>query len=385
MNNRLKLRITGKTKKHLLNEIIKKRINIYNLEESDNKYEIIIDKKDYDDLLNIKTTNKIKIIERIGLNKYISFIKNNYLILIFILIGVLLNFLLSNLVLDIDIVHSNKEIKKIIKEDLTKFGIKKYKFKKTYEEKEIIKDKILDKEKDKIEWLEIEEKGTKYIIKVEERKIKTTDTCTPRHIVSNKKAIITKITSESGEIIKKINDYVVPGDILISGIIYNKETAVDKKCAIGKVYGETWYKVKVVLDKKYTTYKETNNHKKGLKIKIFDYEYELFNIFSNYKIHEYNIIESKIIPLKISFASYQEVDELKKTNTISNVDEKALTVAESRIIKTLSNDEKVLSKKVLKKTLKNSKIEVEIFISTEENITAYQDITNININDLNKE
>ena len=86
MNNRLKLRITGKTKKHLLNEIIKKRINIYNLEESDNKYEIIIDKKDYDDLLNIKTTNKIKIIERIGLNKYINFIKNNYLILIFILI-----------------------------------------------------------------------------------------------------------------------------------------------------------------------------------------------------------------------------------------------------------------------------------------------------------
>ena len=111
----------------------------------------------------------------------------------------------------------------------------------------------------------------------------------------------------------------------------------------------------------------------------------MFNIFSNYKIHEYNIIESKIIPLKISFASYQEVDELKKTNTISNIDEKALTVAESRITKTLSNDEKVLSKKVLKKTLKNSKIEVDIFISTEENITAYQDITNININDLNKE
>ena len=44
-----------------------------------------------------------------------------------------------------------------------------------------------------------------------------------------------------------------------------------------------------------------------------------------------------------------------------------------------------MPKKVLKKTSKNSKIEVEIFISTEENITAYQDITNINIDDLNKE
>ena len=385
MNNKLKIRISGKTKKHFLNEIIKRKINIYNLEEIDNKYEIIIDKKEYDNLLNIKTTNKIKIIERIGLNKYLNFIKNNYIVLIFILLGFLLNILLSNLVLDIDIVHSNKEIKKIIKEDLQEFGIKKYKFKKSYTEKEMIKDKILTKEKDKIEWLEIEEKGTKYIIKVEERKIKNSVTCTPRHIISNKKAIITKITSESGEILKKVNDYVVPGDILISGIIYNKETAVDKKCAIGKVYGETWYKIKVILDEKYTDYKTSSNYKKGLRIKIFNYEYNFFNNFSKYKIKEYNIIESKIIPLKISFASYQEVEELIEKNTISNIDEKALAIAENRIKKELSNDEVVLSKKVLKKNLKNSKIEVEIFISTEENITAYQDITNINIDDLNKE
>ena len=385
MNNKLKLRITGKTKKHLLNEMIKNRINIYNLEEEDNKYELIIDKKDYDNLLNIKTTNKIKIIDRIGLNKYINILKNNYVFLLFIILGILLNILLSNLVLDIEVIHSNKEIKKIINEDLKEFGIKKYKFKKSYEEKEKIKDEILDKEKDKIEWLEIEEKGTKYIIKVEERKIKTSDNCLPRHIISNKKAIITKITSESGEIVKKINDYVIPGDILISGIIYNKETAVDKKCAIGKVYGETWYKVKVLLDTKYVEYKETSNYKKGLRIIFFNYEYDFFNKFSNYKINEYNIIESKIIPLKISFASYQEVEEQKKKNTISNVDKKALTIAEDRIKKVLSNDEVVLSKKVLKKSIKNSKIEVEIFISTEENITAYQDITNINIDELNRE
>ena len=89
--------------------------------------------------------------------------------------------------------------------------------------------------------------------------------------------------------------------------------------------------------------------------------------------------------MKISFASYQEVVEKHKKNTLSNIDEKALTIAEDRITKDLSSDEVVLSKKVLKKNLKNSKIEVEIFISTEEDITAYQDITNINIDDLNKE
>ncbi len=121
-------------------------------------------------LLNIKTTNKIEIIKRFGLNNYLNYIKKNIIVITFIILGVLLNILLSNMILDIKINHSNKEIKKLIKKDLKEYGLSKYKFKISYEEKELIKEKILDKEKDKIDWLEIEEKGTKYIIKLEERK-----------------------------------------------------------------------------------------------------------------------------------------------------------------------------------------------------------------------
>ena len=70
---------------------------------------------------------------------------------------------------------------------------------------------------------------------------------------------------------------------------------------------------------------------------------------------------------------------------IDNVDNKALEIAENKISNQLLSDERVLTKKVLKKTVKNSKIEVEVFVSTEENITAYQEITNANIDELNKE
>ena len=82
---------------------------------------------------------------------------------------------------------------------------------------------------------------------------------------------------------------------------------------------------------------------------------------------------------------YQELIEKNKKNTIDNVDNKALEIAENKISNQLLSDERVLTKKVLKKTLKNSKIEVEVFVSTEENITAYQEITNANIDELNKE
>ena len=385
MNNKLRLKITGKTRKYYLNEIIKNNINIYDLKENNNSYEILINYFDYEKLLNIKTTSKIEIIKKIGINKYLSFIKKNIIVIIFIILGILLNLLLSNMILDIEVNHSNKEIIKIIKKDLKEYGLSKYKFKISYEEKEKIKDKILEKEKDTIDWLEIEEKGTKYIIKLEERKKEEVTTCNPRNIISTKEAIITKITSESGEIQKKINDYVVPGDILISGVIYNKETAVDKRCAVGKVYGETWYKVKVILDDNYKTIEETSNKRKGIYLKIFNLEYKLFNKFSKYKIKEYNIIKSKILPINISYVIYEELLEKDNKNTLENIDNKALEIAEKKIKNKLSNDESILTKKVLKKAQKNSKIEVDVFISTEENITAYQDITDLNINELNKE
>lgn len=385
MNNKLILKVTGKTKKYFLNEIIKNNINIYDLKEKNDSYELLINYSDYEKILNIKTTNKIDVIQRIGINNYLNFIKTNIIVIIFLTLGILLNILLSNMILDIEINHPNKEIKKLIKKDLKEFGITKYKFKISYKEKELIKEKILDKEKDIIDWLEIEEKGTKYIIKLEERKKEELVLCNPRNIISTKEAIITKITSESGEIKKKINDYVVPGDILISGVIYNKETAVDKRCAVGKVYGETWYKVKVILDNNYKTIEETTNKRKGLYLKVFNLEYKLFNKFSKYKIKEYNIIKSKILPINISFVIYEELLEKNNKNTLDNVDDKALEIAEKNIKNKLSNDESILTKKVLKKELKNSKIEVDVFISTEENIIDYQDITDLNINELNKE
>ena len=50
----------------------------------------------------------------------------------------------------------------------------------------------------------------------------------------------------------------------------------------------------------------------------------------------------------------------------------------------MKSDEKIISKKVLKKEEKNSKIEVDIFLEVEENITDYFDINNIPIEEMNK-
>ncbi len=384
MNNRLKISITGKNPTYFLKEIIKRNINIYKVEKKYKELKVIIDSADLEKILKIKTTYKIKIIERFGISKYKFLLKKYLLLIIFILMGIFLNIILSNLIFDIEITHSNKTIVKTIKNDLKALGLRKYRFKVSYKEKENIKKQLLEKEKDLLEWVEIEEKGTKYIIKVEQRKKnKNEANCNYRHIVSKKNAIIKEIFADSGEIIRKKNDYISKGETIISGLIYNKDNIVSKRCSKGTVYGEVWYTVTLSLPKKINEKKVTSKESLGLSIKTLKKEFNLFNKFRTFEKKEYNIIESKIIPLKISLSKFIKTEENIKNISYKNVDKEALEIATKRIEKNLKSDEKIISKKVLKKNEINSKIKVEVFFKVLENITDYQDITNLNIDELN--
>ena len=385
MINRIKIKITGKNPDYFLKELIKKNINIYHLEKNYKNIIIIVDYNDYLKILDIKTTYKIKVLKKYGISRIKEIFKNNIYFFIFMFIGIILNIILSNIIFKVEVIHPNKSIVKLVEKDLKELGLSKYRFKISYKRKEEIKNKILEKEKDKIEWLEIENIGTKYIINVERRKInKDKKICNERHIVSKKDAIIIEINSSSGEIIKKKNDYVSKGEVIISGLIHNKETIVSKRCAEGIVYGEVWYKVKVIVPKMYEKENLTNNINYGVSIDFLNKKIDLHRKMKNYKEYNTTIVNSYFIPINISYTKYRETNILKKIYDINNVDEIALRLAENKIKKKLKEDECLLNKKVLKKTIKNSKIEVEVFLKVKENIIDYQDISNINIEELNK-
>ena len=202
--------------------------------------------------------------------------------------------------------------------------------------------------------------------------------CLPRHIVSTKKSIITDIYATTGEIVKKKNDYVEKGEVIISGFIYNKDIITAKQCATGKVFGEAWYKIKVILP----IIKKEKQISKNAK-------YRLHLNFKNknnkdYQKTEYNIIDSKIIPIGLGLVKYQKINwKTTKTNW-NKLDKKAISITTKNMKSKLDKEEKVLSKKVLKKQRKNSKIEVEVFLKVKENITKYVDISKENIEEINK-
>ena len=380
--NKIKIEIIGKNPDYFLKEIIKKNINIYDLEKNYKSIKLIINTDDFKTIKKIKTTYKIKVIEKYGILKLYDYLKKYNLLLLFMIIGIIINILLSNIIFKVEVIHPNKELVKIIYKDLNDLGLKKYHFKIN---KNKVKEKLLEKEKNKIEWLEIENIGTKYIIRLEEKKLnKKEKVCRARHIISKKQAIVYSIESSSGEIIKKKNDYVEKGEILISGFIHNKEKIVSKKCAIGKVYGETWYNVKIIVPTTIKNIKVLDNKDYGINIKIFKKNINIGNKLSTYKKYVYNIIDSRIIPISIGTSKYQEIKEIKSIYTLNNIDEIAISTAEKELKKKLKKDEEVIDKKTLKKIKKNSKIEVEVFFKVKEDITDYLDISDVNIEELNK-
>ena len=378
MNNYIRVMVSGKNSNYFINKMISNNILFSNLCMFSKYIEFDLDRINYLKLLEIKTSYKISIVSYLGVYKYLNFLIRYLYIFLFIILGISINVFLSRIIFSIDVVHSNSKIREIIYNDLEKFGIKKYSFKVNYSEKEKIISKILELEKNDLEWLEIEEVGTKYIVKVEQRKINLEDDiCNYRHIIAKKDAMIRSIYSSSGEVVKKKYDYVKKGDVLISGFIYNKDKIMAKRCASGVVLGEVWYKVNLELPKEYYEEKVTGKKKSKLEFVFFNNKFSGFN---TYKVNRIGILNNNLFDMGIYYSTYLETNITKYFYNKNTSDDVYLEIAISRLKNRVGEDIKVLSKKVLKKEEKKGKIEVEVFIKIEENITDYFDITNIDIN-----
>ena len=136
MINRVKITITGKNPDYFLKELIKKNINIYDLNKNYKSITIIVDYSDYLKILELKTTYKIKLIKNYGISRIKEIIKRYLYFFIFSIIGIILSIILSNMIFKIEVIHPKKEIINLVENDLKEFGLKKYHFKINYKTKE---------------------------------------------------------------------------------------------------------------------------------------------------------------------------------------------------------------------------------------------------------
>ncbi len=362
----------SKQKNRLLLKCFKSKIPIYETKEENGYFYLKILENDYP---KIKKFWFVKITKEnvTGPKQLKQEIRRHHIFLIGILFGLILLYFLSHVMVSVEVIHSNSEIRNLVSLSLEEKGIKKNSWRKEYQEIEKIKAELLNEYPNQLEWIEIEVKGMKYIVRVEERKIETpTPPKKSCHIVANKDALVKKMIYSSGEALVKMNDSVKKGDILISGIIKKEEEEKGVVCATGEVYGEVWYQVTASVPLEYETITRTNKKRWNIRYRNSYYDDFIFksrlDSYEEERTHLFSILGQEV-----SFVVQYETRKTKKVYTESEAKDIAVSSALEKINATLSEKERIIDKKVLKKEVNNSTMNVEIFVSVLESIGESQE------------
>ena len=371
-DNIVKVKVYGRNINNYISRIIKKKINIIKLIPiSYKEVHLIMKYSEYKKLKKSKSIlYKITIISYMGTLKIRSNIYKNFILLFFVLLGILLLVLLSRFIFSVEVIHQDKEIRKLIIEELERYNIKKYCFKKSYKELEDIEDKILENNKDRLEWIEITEIGTKYMVRVEERKLnKEKEVKDYQNIISRKEAILVRVKAIRGEKVKTINEYVKKGDIIIAGYITLPNNTRVPTVAEGEVLGEVWYTVKVDYP---FVYQESRLTGKSRTVFAFHFNNKRMGVFDLKKYKTFSVKDEIIFSsllLNVSFVKekqyetrvFDEVytEDIAKNKAIDYIKQKLrkdnLSIKEIRDVKilTVSSDEDSIKLNLFVKAIEN--------------------------------
>lgn len=382
-DNYIEVKIIGKNINNYIKWLIHEKINVFKSKKiSRNELNIIIRKVDYQKLFTYSKSYQIKIIKKFGRLKLLDILKNNLIFLICILLSILFLFFLSKIIFSIDVIYNDQEMSNKILKELEKYDIKRFSFKKDYNYIEHVKKQILKDMQDNLEWLEINESGTKYIVKLVERKKPTLERKYKyQSIVASKNAIIKSIQAISGEKNKTINEYVKKDDIVINGIIKKPNNDIIYTRAEGKVLGEVWYKIKIEYPLFYQEEFLTGRNKNVISLSFMNKKLSLFPYkkYKRFKVQSNAIISNNFIPINLYKEKLYEVKTKEEIYTLEQVISRAIDFSKGKM---LEKNNKIISFNnifILSKEQNNSLIKLELFVSTIEDITKIIEIKEENI------
>ena len=374
MNNKVWIKASCDNYYKLINKIEKLSIKIYEIKYIEKIIYLKVTKKDYAKIKKYIISYKFKVEKNLGLQRIFDIIKQEKIFVISLIIGLIVFICLKNMIVKINIVHENQEIRELISDELKENKIEILRFKKSYKKLDEIRQKILDKHPDKLDWMEFEIKGMTLNVKVEERIItdtkKNNEVC---DIVAKKNGVISDIKILQGESQVLINDYVKEGDTLISGTIKYNEMDKRYTCADGEIYATTWYTGSISIPFKYYEYENESDKRynlvwehNGNKHEIFRNRLENFN--SNYKtllkIFDFNLYLDKQVSVAKIEKEYTEEEALNEgVNKVIESVEKKLTKKDT-----------IIDKKVLKKVKNNSTMDIDVFVVVKELISTQKKI-----------
>ena len=368
----VRVKITGKNVNNYLKRLIANKIDLIDLKyNSHNEAVVTIKYSDYLKLKTVRSSYDVKVTNTYGKLRIRNKMKRSYILLSSIILGIALIILLSNIIFSIEVIHTNKSVIELVGNELNKNGLKKYTFKKKYKDIKKIEDKILNDNKDKLEWISIDIIGTKYVVRIEERKIKNENNDNIyQDIVASKSGVIKKIIALSGEKKYEIDNFVSKGDTIIKGSITKPNNEVILTHASGLVYAEVWYQISVEYPYQYKEEILTGNKKNIYYLKFINKRLELFNFkkYKNFQKEPKILLYNSILPISLIKEKQYEVNIIDEIYTTEEVINKAITLAESRLMSSNKKIDKIEGVSIIKKEEYDSKIKLDLFISVIEEI-----------------
>ena len=378
IKSKIKILVKGKNVNRFIFLLYRNRIPLLSIDKRNkDEVHVVIYFKDYDNVLKLNTIYEIFIIEYGGWIKEKKKINKNKKLIASFIIAIIILFMLSKMIFSVEVITNDQIMKEKLLEELNRSGISKFKLQKSYHKIEEIKEKILSDYEEYIEWLEIEKIGTRYIVRYEPRIIKEEEIPTQyRHLVAKKNAVIIEVLSSRGQIVRRQNDYVSKGDIIVSGYIFLHDQIKDTVSAEGVVYGEVWYELEIFYPFGYYEQIKTGSKKEFYSIQFIDRKLELFNFspFKNKIVSERVILKDMLLPIKMVKEYQEEVNIISSIYTVEEASLCAINLAVNKIEGMLKEEEKIISYRVIEQTIKNNGVVLKVFFRVREDITDYLEI-----------
>lgn len=371
INHYVYIKCRVRNQNRILVKLYKNKVNVYDVIKKEDEIYLKVLASDYERIKKEIVTAKFYYVGESGFYRVRRWITPLKILAVFLFL--FLTNLFSNVIVKVNVIHSNKEIRELVSKALDNEGIHVWSLKKDYKALQDIKDKILTTYKDRLEWLEIESVGMTYVVRIEERiQNHFSEENKYCHIVADKSGIIDNITSTKGEIVVHEGQYVKEGDILISGEIKWNEEVKNNVCASGNVYAEVWYETHVTLPIDYIIKTRTGKKRFNFSLESDTGKYKILR--SRLSTYEE---ESKVLFRFFNFTfyvdtEYETVEEKNRYDLDVGIN-KALELASQKIQAKFQEGEKIKAQKVLKNNINDSTIEMDIFYSVIENIAQVEE------------
>ncbi|MBC8078745.1 MAG: sporulation protein YqfD, partial [Gorillibacterium sp.] len=200
----------------------------------------------------------------------------------------------------------------------------------------------------------------------------------PRHLVADKNALVTKIYAEKGKSVVLHNTYVRKGQVLVSGELGDEKNR-ELVSATGKVYGLVWYETtvkvpRIQIHRNYTGESYNRSYlvigKRGLQLT----GYHKGKYKQSLSLGEPEMLHFRnwVMPLGWLKEKVMETREDKRVLTDTQAKEMGLRRAREDLLREAGMDSRIAGERILEKKVSSDNLLLRVLYEVEEQISVEQ-------------